>query len=33
LNREWDDAMAAANTRPDLKALDAEVSAWFEKNK
>ncbi len=33
LNREWDDAVAAANTRPDLKALDAEVSAWFEKNK
>jgi alpha-D-xyloside xylohydrolase len=32
LNREWRDAVAAANTRPDLKALDAEVKAWFEKN-
>lgn len=33
LNREWTDAVAAANTRPDLKQLDAEVKAWFEKNK
>ncbi len=32
LNKEWNDAVAAANTRPDLKALDAEVKAWFEKN-
>jgi len=32
LNREWNDAVAAANTRPDLKALDAEVKAWFERN-
>jgi alpha-D-xyloside xylohydrolase len=32
LNREWRDAVAAANTRPDLKALDAEVRTWFEKN-
>jgi alpha-D-xyloside xylohydrolase len=33
LNREWTDAVAAANTRPDLKQLDAEAKAWFEKNK
>jgi alpha-glucosidase (family GH31 glycosyl hydrolase) len=33
LNQEWTDAVAAANTRPDLKTLDAEVKAWFEKNK
>jgi alpha-D-xyloside xylohydrolase len=32
LNREWREAVAAANTRPDLKTLDAEVKAWFEKN-
>jgi alpha-D-xyloside xylohydrolase len=32
LNQEWNDAVAAANIRPDLKALDAEVKAWFEKN-
>ena len=31
LNREWDDAAAAANTRPDLRQLDAEVKAWFDK--
>jgi len=33
LNREWKEAVAAANTRPDLKQLDAEVGAWLEKNK
>jgi alpha-glucosidase (family GH31 glycosyl hydrolase) len=32
LNQEWNDAVAAANTRPDLKALDAEVREWFEKS-
>jgi len=32
LNQEWTDAVAAANTRPDLKRLDAEVRAWFEKS-
>ena len=32
LNREWREAVAAANTRPDLKALDAEVKAWFERS-
>jgi alpha-glucosidase (family GH31 glycosyl hydrolase) len=31
LNREWTDAVAAANTRPDLKSLDAEVREWFDK--
>jgi alpha-glucosidase (family GH31 glycosyl hydrolase) len=31
LNREWSEALAAANTHPDLKQLDAEVKAWFEK--
>lgn len=29
LNREYDEAVAAAKKRPDLKALDAEVAAWF----
>ena len=33
LRQEWKDAVAAADTRPDLKKLDAEVSEWFEKNK
>jgi len=32
LNQEWADAVAAANTRPDLKQLDAEVREWFEKS-
>jgi alpha-glucosidase (family GH31 glycosyl hydrolase) len=32
LNQEWSDAVAAANTRPDLKQLDAEVREWFEKS-
>ena len=32
LNREWQEAVAAANTRPDLKALDAGVKAWFDTN-
>ena len=29
LNREYEDALAAARKRPDLKALDAELAAWF----
>ncbi len=33
LNREWEDAAAAASTPPDLKRLDAEVKAWFETNR
>ncbi len=32
LHREWHDAAVAADTRPDLKALDAEVREWFEQN-
>ena len=30
LHQEWEDAIAAAATRPDLKALDAEAKAWFD---
>jgi len=30
LNQEWKDSVAIASTPPDLKALDAEVKAWFE---
>jgi alpha-D-xyloside xylohydrolase len=33
LNREWSEARAAAATRPDLKALDAEVRDWFDRFK
>jgi alpha-D-xyloside xylohydrolase len=33
LNKEWSESIIAAETRPDLKALDAEVKAWFEKSK
>jgi alpha-glucosidase (family GH31 glycosyl hydrolase) len=29
LNDEYKEALAAARQRPDLKALDAEVAAWF----
>lgn len=29
LNREYQEALAAARTRPDLKALEAEAAAWF----
>ncbi len=31
LQKEWNESVAIANTRPDLKALDAEVREWFEK--
>lgn len=31
LNQEWRDSVKAASHRPDLKALDAGVKAWFEK--
>ena len=31
LNQEWNESQTIAQTRPDLKALDAEVKAWFEK--
>jgi alpha-glucosidase (family GH31 glycosyl hydrolase) len=30
LNREYIDAKTAAKNRPDLKALEAEIKAWFE---
>jgi alpha-glucosidase (family GH31 glycosyl hydrolase) len=30
LNKEWAESVAIAQTRPDLKALDAEAKAWFE---
>jgi len=33
LNKEWAESQAIAQTPPDLKALDAEAKAWFEKNK
>jgi alpha-glucosidase (family GH31 glycosyl hydrolase) len=31
LNQEWKESHAIAEKKPDLKALDAEVQAWFEK--
>jgi alpha-D-xyloside xylohydrolase len=31
LNREWADSLTIARAPPDLKRLDAEVKAWFEK--
>jgi alpha-glucosidase (family GH31 glycosyl hydrolase) len=33
LNKEWSESVTAANTRPDLKVLDAEVREWFKQNK
>lgn len=33
LGREWQESLAIAAKRPDLKALDAEVKLWFEQNK
>jgi alpha-glucosidase (family GH31 glycosyl hydrolase) len=33
LNQEWKESVVAAATRPDLQKLDAEVKAWFDKNK
>jgi alpha-D-xyloside xylohydrolase len=33
LNREWQESKAIAAKKPDLKALEAEVTAWFAKNK
>jgi alpha-D-xyloside xylohydrolase len=30
LQKEWTESVAIANTRPDLKALDAGVREWFE---
>ena len=31
LNQEWKEAHAIAEKKPDLKTLDAELRAWFEK--
>jgi len=33
LNQEYQESLAIAQKKPDLKALDAEVSEWFAKNK
>ncbi|MGN6554691.1 MAG: glycoside hydrolase family 31 protein, partial [Verrucomicrobiota bacterium] len=30
LNQQWTESVAIANTRPDLKKLDAELKAWFD---
>ena len=30
LNKEWQESQAIAEKRPDLKALDAELRAWFD---
>jgi alpha-D-xyloside xylohydrolase len=31
LNREWSESQAIAQTRPDLKKLDADLKAWFDR--
>ena len=31
LNQEWKESHAIAEKKPDLKALDAELKAWWEK--
>jgi alpha-glucosidase (family GH31 glycosyl hydrolase) len=31
LNQEWKESLEIAQKKPDLKALDAEVKAWFDK--
>jgi alpha-glucosidase (family GH31 glycosyl hydrolase) len=33
LNKEWQESSEIAKKRPDLKALDAEVKAWWDKKK
>jgi alpha-D-xyloside xylohydrolase len=33
LNQEWQESLAIAARRPDLKALEAGVNTWFEQNK
>ena len=33
LNQEYRESLVIAQKRPDLKALDAEVRAWFEKSR
>jgi alpha-D-xyloside xylohydrolase len=32
LQKEWNESVAIANTRPDLQALDSEVRTWFDKH-
>jgi alpha-glucosidase (family GH31 glycosyl hydrolase) len=32
LNREYDESLAIAGKKPDLRALEADVKAWFEQN-
>ncbi|HEX7895034.1 MAG TPA: hypothetical protein VF447_12640, partial [Terriglobales bacterium] len=31
LNKEWQESVESAHNRPDLKALDAGVKQWFDK--
>ncbi|MBZ5496103.1 MAG: hypothetical protein LAP85_06840 [Acidobacteriia bacterium] len=31
LNQEYRDSLALARSKPDLKALDAQVKAWFDR--
>ena len=33
LNKEWSESLIIAAERPDLKVLEAELNAWFEKTK
>ena len=33
LNQEWQESIAIARKKPDLRMLDAEVKAWFDKAK
>jgi alpha-D-xyloside xylohydrolase len=33
LNQEWNDSTEVARQRPNLKVLDADVAAWFERNR
>jgi len=32
LNQEYRESLAIAERKPDLKALDAQLKAWFEKH-
>ncbi|HEV8367431.1 MAG TPA: TIM-barrel domain-containing protein [Pyrinomonadaceae bacterium] len=33
LNKEWKESLEIANKKPDLKALDAELKAWWDKQR
>jgi alpha-glucosidase (family GH31 glycosyl hydrolase) len=33
LNQEWQESVAIAKKRPDLRTLDAEVKTWFDRNR